>query len=337
MRVRKQVKTVLGPVVRSAWPVVETIGALEARARRGRLDVRWSEVWTAEFDRALDSLRPLPDCPHDLYRELLKPTNAHKRHALVLEDGEPSALISLRRCARHWEPVAYQCLPNAIAPAVSEASLTRALHSLGLEVRVPAGLRDDVLELDPSVSWSYDCHAVDLNSDYEAFWNRNKRHRRIVNRARRLQQTLEARIDGAGDLEWIVEQWCEQWKDDPGGEVVAADDRRNFWRALARRSSNGVQLHTLALIGSGKRVAGWVITRRDGVAGLQCVGRDLTVSDSGNAITIFAVEWAKARGLRLLDLGSGIYKRDWGPVGDQRYAAVFRPHVMSALSWACEY
>jgi hypothetical protein len=84
----------------------ETMGGIEARAKRGGLEVRWSNARTPELDQALKTLPPLPDCPHDLYRELLKPTRAQKKHALVLENGQPVALVSLRSCARHWEPVA---------------------------------------------------------------------------------------------------------------------------------------------------------------------------------------------------------------------------------------
>jgi CelD/BcsL family acetyltransferase involved in cellulose biosynthesis len=333
---KRQVKSVLGPAVRAAWPVVETIGALEARAIRDVSEVRWADEWTEEFDRALDALPALPDCSHDLYRELLKPTRARKRHALVLENGKPSALVSLRQAGRHWEPVAYQCIPGAIAPAADPAALARALHALGMEVRVPAGLGADVAALEPSDCWAYDCHKIDVAGDYEGYWRERKRLKRI-RRSLRDTKTLRRRIDGAGDLEWIVEQWVEQWRDDPGQEALAGEDRVRVWSALAKRNDTPLKLHTLMLADGERRASAFVVLCKGDVVSTQCSVRDRAYPDSGTATHVFAVEWAKAQGFRTLDLGSGVYKRDWGPVGGQRFGAVFRPRVMSALSWACSY
>lgn len=338
MSLKTQVKSVLSPMVRAAWPVVETIGGLEARACRHGTAVHWSDAWNVEMDAALETLPPLPDCPHDLYRELLKPTRARKKHALVLEGGKPSALISLRHCARHWEPVIYQCMPFAIAPAIDRPALARALNALGMEVRVPAGLGDEVEELHPSDRWSYTWHKIEVQGDYEAHW-RAKKRQYTVRRARKETAHMQRRVNGAGDLEWIVEQWREQWKDDPGQEVIAADDRLNFWGALAKRTDTTLKLHTLMLADGERRVSGLVLTSKGDTAMIQCGGRDPEFEDaySAAAVQIFAAEWAKAEGFTVLDIAGGPYKRLWGPEGGERYGAVFRPRVMSALSWACTY
>jgi hypothetical protein len=339
LSLKTQVKSVLGPVVRAAWPVVETIGGMEARASRDGLRVRWSDTWTGEFDTALETLPPLQDCPHDLYRELLKPTRALKKHALVLEGGRPSALISLRHCARHWEPVVYQCMPFAIAPALDTPALARALHVLGMEVRIPAGLCHEVAALHPSDCWSYAWHQIEVQGDYEAHW-RSKKRQYTIRRARKETAHMQRRIGGAGDLEWIVEQWREQWKDDPGQEVVAADDRLNFWSALAQRNeTTALRVHTLMLVDGERRVSGLIVTSKGDTAMIQCGGRDPAFEDaySAAAVQIFAAEWARTAGFRVLDIAGGPYKRLWGPEGGLRYGAVFRPRVMSALSWACTY
>jgi CelD/BcsL family acetyltransferase involved in cellulose biosynthesis len=333
---RAHVKSVLSPVVRAAWPVVETIGELEARARRGAIEVTWSSHWSKDLDRALDSLPPLPDCPHDLYRELLKPTRARKKHALVRENGKVTALVSLRQAARHWEPVAYQCVPAAIAPAVDARALSRALKALGMEVRIPAGMGEDVLPLGPSDSWAYDTHKIDLTTDYEAHWRARSRLKRI-RRALRDTAGLERRVNAPGDLEWTIEQWREQWKDDLTQEVVAADDRLNFWGALAKRGDGALKVVTLALADGERCVAGFIMLVKGDVALSQCSVRDQAVNDAGTASYLFAVDWADTHGVRTLDLGSGPYKVDWGPVAGRRHGAVFRPRVMSALSWACAY
>jgi CelD/BcsL family acetyltransferase involved in cellulose biosynthesis len=336
LSLRAHVKSVLSPMVRAAWPVVKTIGELEARVTRGQIEVRWSEIWTPEFDRALETLPPLPDCPHDLYRTLVKATRAKKRHALVREDGKVIAVISLRQAARHWEPVAYQCVPGAIAPAADTHALARALNALGAEVRVPAGVGEEVAHLNPSDRWGYDTHKIDLSGDYDAHWRARSRLKRI-RRAIRDTAHLERRVNGPGDLEWTIEQWREQWKDDAGEEVNAADDRLNFWSALAKRENAALKLVTLVLADGEKRVAGFIVLVKDGVAMSQCSVRDQAYNDAGTASYLFAVDWADANGLSVLDLGSGPYKNDWGPVAGRRYGVVFRPRVMSALSWACTY
>jgi hypothetical protein len=333
---KAQVKSVFSPMVRAAWPVVETMGELEARATRGGIDVQWSDAWTPELDRALEKLPPLPDCPHDLYRELVKPTRAKKRHALVRESGDVTALISLRQAARHWEPVAYQCVPATVAPAVDAPALSRAIYALGIEVRVPAGMGEEVVALRPADCWAYDTHKIDLAGDYEAHWRARSRLKRI-RRALRDTALLERRVNASGDLEWTIEQWREQWKYDLAQEVVAADDRLNFWGALAKRENSALNVVTLVLADGERRVAGFIMLVKGDVAMSQCSVRDQNYNDAGTASYLFAMAWADAHGVSVLDLGSGPYKNDWGPVAGRRYGAVFRPRVMSALSWACSY
>lgn len=85
-------------LVRAAWPVVETIAGLEARATRR--PVRWWDEWTPEFDLALDTLPGLPDCPHDLYRELVKPTRTVKKHPMVLEERNFKECLNVRELRR---------------------------------------------------------------------------------------------------------------------------------------------------------------------------------------------------------------------------------------------
>jgi hypothetical protein len=338
LSLKSKVKSVLSPAVRAAWPVVETIGGLEARAVRGGLEIRWSSTWTRELDKALESLPLLADCPHDVYRELVRPTNAEKRHALVLERGEPAALISLRRCARHWEPVTYQCMPFAIAPARDMPTLARALGALGMEVRVPAGVGEEVRELQPSDCWPYTWHKIDVQGDYEAHW-RAKKRQYTIRRARKETAHMQRRIDAEGDLQWIVECWRTRWIDDPNQEAVAAEDRLNFWGALARRSDAALKVHTLMLVEGEQRVSGLILTSKGDTAMIQCGGRDPAFEDaySAAAAQIFAVDWAKTSGFATLDIAGGPHKRLWGPEGGQRYGVVFRPRVMSALSWACTY
>ncbi len=335
MSLKQKTQSALRPLVQAAWPVVEAVSRARPPGGPG-ISVLWAEAWTPAFDEALAALPALADCPHELYRELLRPTDAPKRHALVRENGAPIAIISLRRCQRHWEPVAYQCLPGAIAPALDAPALGRALNALGLEVRVNAGLGPDVEQMAPRYSWKYVWYQIDLQSDYQAHW-RAKKRQYTINRARKRCAEMERRVDGEGDLEWIITQWREQWASDPGQEIVATQDRIHFWGALAKLGDrNHLRLHTLTLLGQGKRAAGLIFTSRGDTVMLQCGGRDPGFDDSYSraATTLASVDWAAEHGFRYLDLAAGDFKRLWGPEGGVRYGAIFRPRIIDALSWA---
>ncbi|MEZ6024066.1 MAG: GNAT family N-acetyltransferase [Hyphomonadaceae bacterium] len=333
----QQLKSVARSSVLAVWPALETAARLETVYTRKGLEVRWFDEWNPELDDALDTLPELPDCPHDLYRLLVQPIEATtKRHALVCENGAPIAIISLRRCARYWRPVTYQCLPGGIAPAISTKALGRALAALGIEVTIPAGLDDSVRALKPRYSWSYKWYRIDLREDYEAYW-RKKRRQSTIKRARKRCAEMEQRVDGEGDLEWIVEQWREQWKDDPGQEVIATEDRLRLWTALQKGEHKGaLKLHTLQLTQNGRRVAGVVFTSSGDTVMLQCGGRDPEFDDSySRAATILAsIEWAKDHGFAVLNMAGGDYKRLWAPAGGLAYGALFRPELLEMFSWA---
>ncbi len=155
---------------------------------------------------------------------------------------------------------------------------------------------------------------------------------------KRREKLARRRSIGRQSPSWgDIEKWREQWKDDPSQEVAAACDRLNFWGALSRRTDTDLKLVTLALADGDHRVAGFIMLVKGEVALTQCSVRDQDYNDAGTASYLFAVDWADANGVRILDLGSGPYKVDWGPVDGRRHGAVFRPRVMSALSWARTY
>jgi GNAT acetyltransferase-like protein len=327
-------KNLLRPIVLSAWPAVEAASSLGHVG--GALKVRWSHRWDRDLDEALDHLPPFEECTFDLYRELVQPTAVPKHHALVLDHDAPVAVISLRRCKRHWEPVSYQCLPKRIAPARSYADLDRALNALGVEVRIPAGIGPEIAELHPRLSWSYQWYKLDLQGDYEEHW-RAKKRMYTIRRARKNYEKMERRIDAPGDLEWIVEQWRQQWADDPGQEIVATEDRLRFWRALVKaRDQGSLHIHTLVLLVEGRRVAGVVFTSWGDTAMLQCGGRDPELDDSYTAAAVHlgVIDWASSNGVRYLDMAGGDWKRLWAPDGGVRHGAIYRPAIIDALSWA---
>lgn len=334
-RAKASINSVLRDSMKAGWPALEWTSSLVQRLSSGPTKVRWSSVWDRDLDEALNTLPTIGGCPRDLYRELVKGDSPLKRHALVSEDSIPIAIISLRRRNRYWEPVTYQCIPRAIAPAADHSALGRALNALGLEVHVGAGIGDEIDELKPSQSFSYEWYKINLRENFEAHWH-SKRRMRTINRARSRCAAMERRIDGDGDLEWILEQWREQWRDDPGQEIVATEDRLRFWRAMmAAHDRTPLKVHTFMLHEGTTRIAGLVFTSLGDTAMIQCGGRNMEFDESYTfAATILGViEWAVANGFETLDMAGGDWKRYWGPVGGVRHGAIFRPPLINALAW----
>lgn len=331
---------VAGPGFMSALGQVASpavIAAARIATRLATRDVRidWFDAWNATLDQALEALPTIPGCHHDLYRELTQPTNVQKCHALATENGQPTALISLRRRRRYWEPVAYQSLSGVIAPASSQAALARALRALGVEVRIEAGLDKSVVDLNPRSYWTPDNYRVDLRGDYEARWSHN--HRNNVRRARkRCDEFMQCRVDDVGDLEWCCAQWERVWEGADAEETVAAKDRLRFWRAFMKQQNadSPIQFHTLHLLDGDRRTAGLVLMCQDGTALGQCIVRDPEYNRFWVGVRIMdaSIQWAAGAGQRQFDLGSGQdYKQSWGEPVAGRYGAIFRPRAISAL------
>jgi hypothetical protein len=331
------VRWALRPVGEAVWPAAEAVSRV-AGAALSPSNVYWSNDWNGRLEEAFAALPVPAGCTRQQYRALLHPTKASKRHALVEHGGVPIALISLRRRMRFWEPVAYQILPNVIAPAVDPVSLGQGLAALGVEVHVPAGLEADVSELGHGQVGAYDVYQIDLTTNYEDHWHKkNQRHLSTIRRARRKCADLEQRIDAPEDLEWIVETWRKQWALDPGQEVSAAEDRVRCWSTLARTSQTSDQwcVHTIQLLAGARRVAGVVLLCRGGVASFQCWARDTHFDNlgAGNRALDVAIEWAAENGYQCFDLGGGSVKHRWGPVGAKRYRVTFRPWAIRPLRW----
>lgn len=332
---RSAQKQVSGLIAGLAAPAVISASRIATSLTSGPTKTAWFDTWTPTLDQALDALPAIPGCAHDVYRELTQPSEAVKRHALVTEHGQPTAVISLRSRRRYWEPVAYQALPGVIAPAASPAALGRALRALGIEVRIEAGMDADVQDLNPTTSYAYDARQVELQTDYEALWT--SKHRNNVRRARkRCDEFMQLRIDGEGDLEWCVHQWRSMWEGDEEEEIVAAGDRLRFWQAFMRgqTADSLIQFHTVHLLDGERRTAGHVLMCKDGVVRGQCITRDPEYDHCAAGVRSMdsAIAWAAGAGHRLFDLGGGSdYKRLWGEALGKRYGAIFRPKAVSAL------
>ncbi len=331
------IKQMVRPMLRPFAPTIGRTarsGELLATFARG-VRVDWFSEWNPVLDDALNLLPPPPGCTLDQYRELLQPTSAHKQHALITQQGDLLAIISLRRRAATWEPVSLQTISGYIAPAASEDGLRLALRSLGREVQVPFGLSADVLKLMPRTSWTYDYVEIDLRSDYQSHWLRNgRKHHKHVRSAETKCAGMDLRFDDKDDLEWIVNQWRIQWAHDEEQEICAADDRIRFWKSLGApsRDSGKLGVQVVQLLDGDKRVAGVIDTYRgDDVQG-QCMARldEYRRAGPGTRALAASMERGAERGFKTLNMGGGDYKNLWGPLAGKRYGAIFRP---ASVEW----
>jgi CelD/BcsL family acetyltransferase involved in cellulose biosynthesis len=309
-----------------------------ARLSRASTEIQWKNAWDAECDAALEALPAPAGCTRAQYKALTEPTHVPKRHAIAREGGAVTAIISLRRRRSFWEPVTYQSLPGVIAPAVDDSALGRALAALGVEVRMEAGLDAVPDALNASYSYDYKVYQIELQGDYVAHWKkRNQKHLWAVRRARQRCETATHRLNHPGDLEWIVEQWRQNWADDPSDETVAAPDRTRFWSALAVAApgENDWRVTTLAILAEdGERAAGTVLLSRRDFVSFQCTARNPAYDtlSAGTRVLDLAIEWSAQQGFKTFDLGGGAFKKGWGKDSAARFGAAFRPKLMSALS-----
>lgn len=314
--------------------MVEAAAAAGAAFARRHTQIRWVDD-LAELQEVLASLPPAAACSRAQYVELMQPTGVPKRHAVASEDGVTTALISVRRRRNYWEPVACQCLPAFIAPAIDNAALGRALNATGLEIRVSFGLGPEAEEMGARLCYAYEIRGLTLDDAYEDHWKLHQNwHMRAVKKARKTCESMQVRIDGEGDLEWILGQWTEAWRDDPEQEVTATPDRLRFWTALrAHPTPNGLRVHTVTLLADGRPVAGCVHTSLGDTVTFQCSAREEAFEKQGVGTRVMdaSLSWAKQAGFAHFILGSGEYKARWAPVFGTRYGAVFRPAVMDAL------
>jgi CelD/BcsL family acetyltransferase involved in cellulose biosynthesis len=144
-------------------------------------------------------------------------------------------------------------------------------------------------------------------------------------------------VDGAGDLEWIIEQWERMWAADPEQETVAAPDRLRFWGALAKASPpEGMwKLHTIQLLSGDRRAAGTVLLCKGDTVSFQCTARDFELEklSAGTRLLEVAIEWAAENGYACFDLGGGGgNKHHWAPPGTTRHRVSFRPALIRRLA-----
>lgn len=301
---------------------------------RGRrpLSVRWFNTWHADLDAALAALPEMPTCPHDLFRILMEtPAPAVKRTALVMDDGEPIAVVGLRRRKQHWLLITDMVTPFSFAPA-APGRLIDALAALGLYLRiadwhdaVPAGPNMHFVERRTS-------YRVPTRVDLNAFWKTRgttnmATMRKARNRCDRLGK-VELEVDAPGAAAWTINKWSEKWSGHPysltsaTGEILAAAD----WL-----SARGLY-HSFRLVIDGEPVAGVNLLDQGDVAHALSSYRDPRYAKSGTGVRLdeLVYRWAASSPYSYIDLGYGDdYREKWGEPAGTRADFVIAPRHLA--------
>lgn len=291
--------------------------------------VRWFDRWEPALDDALAALPEMDTCPHELFRALaMNLTPAHKRIALVTEDGVPIAVVALRRNGRFWEPVCQGAVPGAVAPA-RPARLTPALRALGIDVRVAGWLgplpahADSLRDLH-----RYPVYVLPTDGSIERHWRSSSLYRNIVT-ARNRCASMTFAVDAPGADAWIIGNAAASY-----GATDTLADSLLATRYLVEQG----RAHTFALLDGDRFVAGsTAIAAGDIVVG-QAMYRDPAYQrqDVGTRLLDLQFAWTCDVGYRLLDIGPGQgfeYKARWGHESGERAGFSVRPaHLQIATT-----
>jgi hypothetical protein len=284
------------------------------------LDVMWFDSWHPALDEALESLPEMETCPHELYRLLVKnPGPARKRVALVVEQGEPVAVVGLRQRGRYsWEPVTQWIVPGTVSPA-KPGYLIPALEATRSDVWVawwrmgdppPPSRLTRCLESTPT-------YRLHCSEDFERYWRDNgyfKTIRRIRNRCRDLILV----INSPGSAEWIIRNWEARWRDSPTLADPSLADRI----LAAEYLENQGRYHTLLLLDGGTPAGGATMTvqHKDLIAGVLYREPQYHRFGVGDRLIDLSFTFAAENGFETFDIGGGHdYKKHWARQEGERW------------------
>jgi hypothetical protein len=298
------------------------------RAPSHRHEVRWLPGWTPEADEVLAALPPMSNCPHDLFRMIMRNAEAGaKRCALVLTDGAPVALIGLRRRGRNrWQLVTdREVSPRSWAPTAA-GCLLPALRALQSDIEINEW--DRPLPECARAATRYPLYRIDLQTDYRAYWrDSNQGFERRLRQAKARTRKFAVEVDTGGIAAWTIRTWSERW-----GEQSAASDLL----LAADYHADRERLHAFALFDDGVQCAG-LTAFADADDLIFLTTARLSAYDScgvGTRVLELATDWACAQGFKTFTLGSGrvdSYKRWWVPPDGDSWTFRVRPAAMDVL------
>lgn len=297
-----------------------------------RLAVQWHDNWSSTLDDALRRLPEADACPHDLFRVLAQPRgDLPKRLALVLEAGDPVAMIALRRRFDLWESVCDGILPHTFA-AMRPARWDAAL-ALGRLIKV-----NEWPGAPPPLAANHEVkprYRVPSNVDFDALWKRQHNAESVARARNRCAReggfTFE--VDGDDAIEWIVAGWRDRWAEDRFGEARFAADIIEAAQYLRARG----RYHAFRLLHEDRPAAGITMLAHDGVLYFMNSHRDDAYERFGVGTRLFELffRWTATSKYRMVDMGAGAYKERWAPSDGEVSSFFIAPwHLRTAFQGA---
>jgi ribosomal protein S18 acetylase RimI-like enzyme len=308
---------------------------VEPRLERGRLRVAWFDDWQPVLDTALLELPEMPDCPHEVFREIMRnPAPTRKRTALVFEGPAPLAVIGLREKGRYWMPVMQGITPGCIAPA-RDGFLFPALRTLDVEVRITDCPSPPPTEARARNVTSVPVFAIDCHSDYEAYW-RKTHYMETIRDGRKRTEGFAFEVDRPGSAALTITNWGQKWRDHPDEQTIVASDfivAAEYWEKRGR-------WHSFLLLDGDVPVAGMTAWVDGDHLQLAASFRDPEYDrrDVGVRIQDLIVQWAAQHGFAKVGLGGyySYYKAKWAPqdvdTWDFRICPL-RQHIREQITW----
>jgi len=274
--------------------------------------VHWSDTWEPSIDEAVRELPPPVHCPAELLRELHEVSVSPKRIALVMEGGEPLAVVPLKHVHGRWRLLTTWMIPGTLFPARPGGHL-RALVALGMPVFVQWWRHDGPVPSHAGIRERRDipAHRLECVAEDEEHW-RKSGLLKGVRRARKRCVHLRTEINRPGAARWTIEQWGRHWASDgqpsvPGTEELIAVAR--YWEPRHR--------HVTVSLVDGDEIAASVtlfIHGRDVVAMCNYRRREYDDLLIGTRLLDAAHQWALSSGKATIDFGSEhAYLRRWAP------------------------
>lgn len=312
--------SIIRKAFRFAKNAANSLNATKVASKQG-LQTRSFDVWQPEFDEVLETLPESPNCPHELYRELVQNSGpVRKRIILVSEKDDPVALACFRERSGYWEPVTQWLIPGVIFP-VKEEYIWRVLGAMSLPLHI-AWWRWPIPP--SSFPWIKDIiasptHGISCSEDFEVYWRQtSKKHFINIKTVRKRCSEFEFRINDRGMREWTIMNWGAKWGQGEKNGMPDLSDRLLVAEYLEKKEL----LYTLSLHDRETPIAGATILvhNNDSVAYVNHRHQEYGYYGVMNRLIDLSFFWSKEKAFNRIDLGgSADYKKKWAPEAGQKY------------------
>ncbi|MBN1559679.1 GNAT family N-acetyltransferase [candidate division KSB1 bacterium] len=278
----------------------------------------WFREWHPILDKALESLPEMDNCPHDLYKRLIKDDmGANKRVALAKKGDTPVALIGLKKRSDSWVPVTHYLLPNCFFP-MDERHFRSILDDIRVNLWISWWRNDKSI---PDCRYlrkieTIPTYRLDLTQDYESQWT--KKQRKNVRAARNRCSNFTFAVNPPGSAEWIIKNSSEKWNENSDMRFLDVKNQLIAVKYLEMRDRH----FSLILSDEDKFIAGSTLI----VHGQDLVGQymyrlhEYDKYGVGARLMDLTFSWAKEAGFKSIDMGGDYsdYKKNWAPIAGEK-------------------